>query len=296
MVRVLVIALCTLLAARAEADPIVWTGACDGGPALARAIEEQRGSPLVAAEGFRVEVDVVASDEQVASIDLVTADGIDHRDVRARDCATLVDAIALMVVLAFGEAPSPEVSDAILPTPQPIPAPPAVEEAPPGRAPAPSIGARVRVGGIAGTGALPGFGLGATGAASLQRSWLGLEGVLAVHPARETLGAEVELFTGALHGCGRLGAFDLCAGAALGRMTATGMSVPEPREATRRWSAIEAGARWRRSVTDRLGIVVAVDGQVALDRPRFVLDDGTLVYRPAAVGVEATFAVEVRLR
>jgi len=224
----------------------------------------------------------------------VRGGGMAERTVEAHDCAAVVEAVALVVGLAAESAPPPAP-----PPPAPIAHPDLVAATPP-VAPARHVALHART--VADAGAVPGGGLGvdagivaATGRLAAVASFDLFPRRFAAAPGATGAGVDIGLLGGTVEGCVRVGPPWLCAGAAAGRMRGRGVGVVGAQAASRVWAAAQVGIA--ADVPLRYGVRLTgeVDGLVGLTRPRFVLDDGTLLYRPAAVGVRALVGLEVRI-
>lgn len=298
-------ALAVLLVVSAEtaaaAGPILWAAPpeCGDQAELSRRIGEHLGRPLGDTDAIEAAVEVVRdaeTGEYRAEIQL----GEVARQVKAPDCAAVTEAVAFVIALAVQES-EPEQEPA--PERQPEPAPP-VEPAPrivtvaPRRNP---LDLRMRLDGEVAAGTLPGAGLGGGAAIAIGRAPFSIElGFAAYAPARapapgaDMAGADIDLISGRARLCGARGGWRICGGGAVGRMGGRGVGVEDPRSAVRRWSAVTVGGGWSRPLAGPLAIAVELDVGVAVERPRFTLDDGTLLHEPAPVGARLAVGIEAR--
>jgi hypothetical protein len=288
-----------LRAAPADAQPadsITWQGppGCADAAPLRAALAERLGRPLDA--GTRVAVAVTAEAGGLRAVpDLEAGAAPVHRELVAADCAEVVAAVAVVVSLAAAAAPPP-------PAPPPEPPPPPAEPAPamtgrrrPARpfaaARAWQLGGRLQVSAMAG--ALPEASIGAEAAAWL--AWRAAEAELAgawwptrraerfADGAEVPAAVDVGLTTASARLCGRAlaGGVRGCALGQLGRLRARGADVTEAREEHVRWTALGVSAAARVRVHRHLALTTSADLVRALDRPRFVLADGTTLFRPS---------------
>jgi hypothetical protein len=235
-------------------------------------------------DAYRAEVRILLRGGEVAA-----------RTVQAPDCTAVVDAVALVVGMAAESAPPPAP-----PAPPPAPRPALAAAASPEAPAARHLALRARTAGDAG--AMPGGGLGvdagvvvATGRLAGVASFDVFPRRFAAAPGTTDVGADIGLVGGSVEGCVRAGPPWLCAGGAMARMSGRGIGVVGSHSASRIWSAVQVGVAADLPLRHGLRLTGEVDGLVALTRPRFVLDDGTLLYQPAAVGVRVLAGLEVRI-
>ena len=159
----------------------------------------------------------------------------------------------------------------------------------------------LRAGGAGESGTLPRAAAGVEAALSVWRSRYGLELSGAYWPERAARpdgggpGALVGLWTSGARGCRAVSLAAVCAGGELGRMTGRGMDLPDQRVGSAWWGAL-SGSVWVRRSVGRAAIYAGIEGLVPVTRPRFQLDDDTLLYRPAALAARAMLGVELMLR
>lgn len=253
-----------------------------------------------------------------------------RRTLEGRDCATLTEAVALVVavqldavavaqVIASREAaPSleqvelPEVLEVAEPSsPAPTRSPaPALRASDSDSAPSPSRRPRPRA--IVGLAAAGELGILPRGAAAFELTgglgWpraslelgaltsLGPDGVSEQSPA---VGGRFRLFTGLVRSCGvpsqgRL-ALPLCGGLELGDLRAVGTGLQRPSTVNAWWVAVVASARPQWWVSPRFGVGALLDLVVPLRRHRFAIAEAGPVHEVAPVAVRLGVHVSVRL-
>jgi len=245
------------------------------------------------------------------------------RHITVEHCSEAADFVALTVVLAVNPDFSPL---AALDAPKSAPAPDAEAISPfgpntteepeePGRpAPAPrvpdkktplflSLGLRGEL--DSGTFPSPRGGVAIDGAVSWPHWFLSLSGAFYPPVQADAAGASgpiaFSLLAGRARGCYRFGRrsvrFGPCASAELGMMQAGQTSGHvDPPQATELWSAVSAGLQAELAVLPWLSPFGTVDATFPLTRPRFVLDDGTLVHRPSVVAFVGAIGVRFFLQ
>ncbi|MCW5808119.1 MAG: hypothetical protein KIT31_37555 [Deltaproteobacteria bacterium] len=291
--RTAVVLALLLMSVRGHAEPVRWTApeACGTVDALHARIAEMLELPL---DGLRADVAIARDDaagEFTAELEIASAVGTTRRRVRAPDCATVVEAIAFVLTLAAQEQEArkaPVVPRVVASDP-----PALGVEARPGPRPS-RLHVRTRGGGEVVLGVVPGTGVGAGARVEIRKGWLGVGlGVVGYLPVTAQVDGiaigEIDLVAARLRGCGHRGALRLCGGGEVGRLRGVGMET----SASRRWSALTVGVGWTHAFTPWLAAVIDVESGVALDRPRFTLDDGTLVHQPPPASARAAVGVEV---
>jgi hypothetical protein len=280
------------IAAPARADGIAWQApaACPDAAAV-RARIAQRIDPE---PDMPIAIDVAQlGSRYVAEVDL---DG-DVRTLASTRCDDLADAVAVIVARAASQhhaAPrrlamresEPEVTVAsVLEPPRPR---------------AWSIG--VRLSGVSGIGVIPEVGLGAELALTLRRHstlaelaatrWALSEAQLhAGAPAHVDVGLDVT----AMRVGWRSADMPLrgWASVEVGRMYGTGVSLANAQVGEGRWVAAGTGFGVAWPMTKWLRLVGSTEVMLALDRVRFSLSDGQVVYAPAPMSARATCGIEV---
>lgn len=304
--RAAIVAAGLLWSATVGAEPLTLTAPeeCGSVDELRLAVERDAGfawtEDLAVTAVVTIERDDVTS-EYRASLQIATGEGSSERQVSARECPAVLDAASFVIAQTMQEVradaePSP-----------PAPAAPApvihMEEPRERRPPAPPLGVRARFDVQSAVGAVPGVGLGLAGAIGVERRAASVEaGAEAYLPSRaeesgsSMAGADVRLIALRLRGCGALAAWRACGGGTAGWLHGQGVGLADARGATRRWSAVVMSLGWRRPIGSRLAITVELEGQVGVERPRFTLDDGTLLYRSAPVSARLAVGLEARIR
>jgi hypothetical protein len=158
----------------------------------------------------------------------------------------------------------------------------------------------VRTGGAGESGTLPRAAAGLELAVSAWRGRNGVELSGALWPERAGRadggpGARVGLWTAGARGCRAVAVIALCAGGELGRMAGRGMDLPGERAGAATWAAL-SGSVWVRRAIGRAALVGGVEGLVPVSRPRFELDDETLLYRPDPVAGRVMLGLELAIR
>lgn len=298
----------------AYAGPLTWDvpPSCPDRMALTQAIERRLGHSFTSGE-----VELVGAISQHAAapryrlqLEMTTGGRSQTHTLSAERCASLIDAAAILVVVAYMAAPEfPEAEPDTPKAPEPVPAAagqrvdPITEPALPNvddparlavvaepDAPGPLAarkgpGVLVRVHGGLEHGAVPG----ATGAVGLavgplwRRARLEVQGLYIVPglQERDANSVKLSLFTGAVVGCGRLGRnrleVPLCGGLELGgyRSIARGPGAPSGPGA-HVWMAgvVTAAVAWHAG--RRLTFMLALHGVASLYSPDFELDSGSL--------------------
>jgi hypothetical protein len=312
--RAAIVAAVLLWSGVAAADPLTLTAPeeCGGVDDLRNAIERDAGFPLTEILGLLADV-VIEHDELAveyrATLQITTGEGTAEREVRAHGCEAVLDAASFVIALAMqkvrGPVPPTSLSDELaagIPTPkeyvettEPVVVP--VREAPP------RVGVRAGLDLRSALGSVPGIGLGGAGTVAVERRAASIEaGFEAYLPTRADApgdgmaGADVRLLALRLRGCGELAEWRVCGGGAVGRLHGQGVGLTGARGASRRWSAIVAALAWRRPLGGRFALVVELEAEIGVERPRFTLDDGTLLFQPAPAAGRLAVGLELRLR
>jgi hypothetical protein len=79
----------------------------------------------------------------------------------------------------------------------------------------------------------------------------------------------------------------------VGRLQGTGVGVEDERTARARWIALGAGLGVGWPMSDHARLVGTFEIAVPLERPRFMLDQGSDLYRPGAAAARCAFGLEV---
>jgi hypothetical protein len=143
-------------------------------------------------------------------------------------------------------------------------------------------------------------GLAIDGAVSWPHWFLSLSGALYPAVEEELAGASgpiaFSLLVGRARGCYLFGRSSVrlgpCLSAELGAMQAGQTSGHvEPPAATELWSAVAAGLQGQVAVLPWLAPFATLDAAFPLTRPRFVLEDGTLVHQPSVVALACAVGI-----
>jgi len=169
-------------------------------------------------------------------------------------------------------------------------------------APAPLRGA-VALAVLADAGALPHAGLGLSLEGSLQFRRLRVVGIGALFASQQTLlpgsttGGDFQLAVGGVMACltQGLGRWTVlvCGGAEVGRLSAEGVGVNNPKLGAALWAAGRGDAGAVLSLGPRLALLLRGGVALPVTRPTFVLDGETPVHRPSSVTARATLGVEM---
>jgi hypothetical protein len=112
-------------------------------------------------------------------------------------------------------------------------------------------------------------------------------------------GGEFRLALGGLLACGerRFGALAAfgCGGFELGRLSAKGIGVHNPRFGDSGWQALRAELGGRYELVAGLGVLLRAGIALPLARRAFVLDDTETVHRPSSVALRALIGLELGL-
>jgi hypothetical protein len=230
----------------------------------------------------------------VAEVDL----GGDIRTLASARCDDLADAVAVIVARAASEHHAAPRRLAMREPEQPEVTVHSVLEAP--RPRAWTIGARLS--GVSGIGVIPEVGLGAELAITLRRHstlaelaatrWALSEAQLhAGAPAKVDVGLDVTAMRIGWRSENRplRGWMSVEAGTMYG----SGVSLANAQVGEGRWVAAGAGFGVAWPMTRWLRLVGTTEVMLALDRVRFALSDGQVVYAPAPMSARATCGIEV---
>ncbi|HTJ41514.1 MAG TPA: hypothetical protein VL463_05435 [Kofleriaceae bacterium] len=292
-----------VLAARAGAQPyevpetaVTWHAPteCGDGAELRRRVGGYLQHDLGAAP-FAI-VDVAAKDDGTYHAELhLGANGqVVERTVEGKDCTQVIDAVALVIGLA---AQSPDggaetnqfVDDVEL---HGIEAPPEVVTR--------RLGVRVR--GAVDVGTMPGGGAGLDAGLAFTHGRLAVIASVRWFPHRFSslegtpdAGVDVGLTGGAGEACVRVVGGWACAGGEVARISGAGMGLVDSRTNTSTWSAATLGIAGELALGARARFVVELGGYFATQRPRFVLDDRTVLYEPSLIGARLYTGIEATL-
>jgi hypothetical protein len=156
-----------------------------------------------------------------------------------------------------------------------------------------------------GTFPAPGGGLAIDGAVSWPHWFLSLSGALYPEVQENLAGASGPIAFSLLalraRGCYLFGSSSVrlgpCLSAELGTIQAGQTSGHiDPPHATELWSAVSAGLEAQLAVLPWLAPFAMLDASFPLTRPRFVLDDGTLVHQPSVVAFVGGVGIRLLLR
>ncbi|MBL9100371.1 MAG: hypothetical protein JNL82_05410 [Myxococcales bacterium] len=204
------------------------------------------------------------------------------------------------------EPPPAPASDPPAPAPaSEPPAPAATPTRPPAPAPARRLRGALRFAGGLGYGDLPGVGgtLRLTPALVWPRVRVELEALyMPVHRARfddrPDVGVDLQLAAAAVRGCPvfRRGIVELpiCAGLEVGAMYGRGVGLPLTDDGRLPWAALHLTPALLLVPHRRVAVFFAVEGVVALVRPRFVIEEVGAIYRAGGGAVRALVGVEAR--
>jgi hypothetical protein len=238
----------------------------------------------------------------------------DVRTLTSARCSELADAVAVIVArvasdaIAHGQthtahtvpvAPAPRVAVLDMPDPGSVDRPEPVVRGP--YVPRPwTIG--VRLGGISGIGVIPKVGLGAELAATVRIAdhlaeiggsrWLASAAQLHTGaPAK----LNIELDAATLRYGWRPPIMPLRAWVAVevGNMHSSGVQLPSAQLESGRWVAAGTGFGIAWQMTPWARLVGATETLLAIERVRFSLGDGIVVYAPSPMSVRATCGIEV---
>lgn len=299
----------------------------DGCPDEASVIAELEallGKPLAEQRGQRLTAIARVRQEPGGGWDLrlwtVGEAGTLHRSIKNDRCDMLARAGVLIAAMAIDPLALERMSDGAevaavaaeatpVPAsePPPIPAsepPPAPTPSPPPPAPRRLRGALRLAGGLA-YADLPGAGatLRLTPSLVWPRVRLELEAAyMPVHRARfdnrPDVGVDLQLAAAAIRGCPvfRRGIVEIpiCAGLELGAMYGRGVGLPLADDGRLLWAALHLMPALLLVPHRRVAVFFAVEGALALARPRFVIEDVGAIYRASPGAVRGLLGVEAR--
>ena len=210
-------------------------------------------------------------------------------------CDELTDAVAVVIARIAAEA-GPVAGELRAERAAVVPAVPVAPQA---------WGAGLRMLGLSGIGAMPGVSVGGEVSGYVRARWLvaelvgmsWLRSASVVHlgaPAR----IDVSLALAAL----RLGwgpehlPLRAWLGGEIGALRGAGVALDDPQVAAGRWIAVGTGFAVAWPMFTHARLVGAIELSVPLSRPRFVLPDGSEVYRPGPVAVRSGLGLEVGWR
>jgi hypothetical protein len=210
------------------------------------------------------------------------------REVEGKDCAQVIDAVALVLGLA-AQAPAATVTsgdDDALARPPPPPV---------GR----TLALRVR--GAADLGSIPGGGLGADAGLALTRGRLAvIASARWFAPRFATVrdtpgsGVDVSMRGGAAEACLHVTGAWACAGGELASIDGD-PHVIDPHASRSTWAAITAGLAGDIVLGARARVVLELGGYFAAQRPRYILDNGEEIYEPSLVGARVYAGIEATI-
>ncbi len=303
--RVVCLWLALLATARAEPrtdDALIWQApaTCPDAAGVRARIERRLGMPLERVHGVEVEITPDGS-AFVARIDLrgITVENT-IRTLSSARCDALTDAVAVIVARIAMEAnATPQETEYEMP-------PERIRREAPAPPPKPHpIGGGVRMLGVSGVGALPGVSVGVelAGYVRIHDAFVELAGARwSPTPKDLYVGAPARVDVG-------LGTIGLRGGwgpeklplrgwvvAELGVIEGAGQSLDDARVGAGGWFALGAGfgVAWPMSPHTRL--VGTVEAVAPLTRARFVLQDGSEVFRPGPATARCAFGLEVGWR
>jgi hypothetical protein len=299
-----------------RAAEVSWSGppSCDNRSYVLGQVESLSGRSLETIEGFSFEVTVKATDstwELVLVTRTTASDTPRERRLRGKSCSEVSDAAAVAITMALGGREEPEQPDANQPAaPGESEAP--SEPRPPESAPATRANAspssKTRVEGLLALHAL--VDAGSVGSAALgfdAAAGVALGQLRAIVELGYLLPNEVDL------DAGRGGTFELrsiaalacitkpfgsiagsgCGGYELGSMSGEGKGVADPHLGSALWQAVRLELGLGVPLAANLRAVLNAGVAVPVARPEFVLDEGEVVHRPAAVAFRARAGLEL---
>jgi hypothetical protein len=272
------------------------------------------------AEGESIRVDARTEVRAVvrrAATDRYTLDlharlpgGAVDRSISAERCDLLASAAALVIAVVLEPVVVLEAVEAKAVAPPPAKPPVVPPKPPPEPRPRTVLGGFVRATGLGAFGVLPRFGGGVAGAAGLRIVTTPLRAgrleVTALYEAPQRASAEanddaralLQLWTIGGRGCWapavRKVEFPLCGGAEVGVLRGQGVGLAQARTARQVWSAVHIGAAIAYAPIRWLALWDGADGYVAMQTPRFLIDDVGLVHRGRRGGVRIHAGLEFR--
>jgi hypothetical protein len=292
MARVLGVILLAVAPAAAEPElGLAWSApaGCPDAATMRARIEQRLGSSLDDVAVDRIAIAIERDgDALVARVDLREPE---PRTLKSASCDELADAVAVIVArIAAKRIAAREIA----------PAPAVVVRAPEPAAPARwSFGARLAT--VSGVGALPGVGLGGELDAFVRRGPLAAElGVTSwlAGTARDSIMND-QVTVGLSAAALRLGWRSPWPVAAwlvgeIGSMTAIGTTAYDDHRLTGQWLAIGAGVGVEWNIRRWVGLVGTFEALDTVDRTRFQLADGTIVFEPKRASARISVGAEVR--
>jgi len=160
----------------------------------------------------------------------------------------------------------------------------------------------VRVRGAADLGSIPGGGIGLDAGLAWTHGRLAVIASGRWFPRRfatlaDTPGAGVEVHTlgGAAEACFHVTGGWACAGGEAAAIDGEGVAFEGAQAERSLWTAVTAGLAGDVSLGHGARFVIELGGYFAMQRPRYVLDDGTLLYEPSQLGARLYAGVEQTL-
>jgi hypothetical protein len=292
----IIIVLATATSAHAQGDlGFAWQApaACPDASALRTRVEQRLGHPL-AETTISVDVEELGA-RYVAQVDLGDDD---VRTLTSARCDDLADAVAVVVARAAGEHRAAPTQVAVRDVDEPAPAVHAQVAAPHLR----TWSISARLSGVSGVGVIPEVGLGGEIAITLRRKsamaelaetrWAVSKAQLhGGGPAHVDVGLDVT----ALRIGWRSQQAPLRAWASVegGSMYGNGVELENASVGEGRWFAAGAGFGVAWPMTKWARLVGTTEVMVAVERVRFSLGDGTVVYAPSPMSARATCGIEL---
>jgi hypothetical protein len=275
---------------------------CPDVTSLRAQVDEQLGRPLVPSDQLAARITVEAEPGAYrARLEIVMGRRVFEREVSGGSCAGVTGAVALVLAMLVREAEStaPGPLPSFVSAEAPTVAAPVAPAARDRYVPSP-WSAAVRAALIADAGALPGAAGGA--GAAVAFGWNGWRAELygagwlarraRLDPA-SSAGADVSLLVTGLRGCVQRARRLLCAEAEMGRLSGSAVGVSDPRRASLPWTAAGLAVAFPSRLGAHLDGLLMVEGLAPLQRPRFVLDDGAILYQPAPLTLRVSLAVQI---
>jgi hypothetical protein len=236
--------------------------------------------------------------------------GAVDRSISAERCDLLASAAALVIAVVLEPVVVLETVETKAVAPRPATPPAPAPKPTPEPRPRTRFGGFVRATGVGAFGVLPRFGGGVAGAAGLRIVTTPLAAgrleVSALYEAPQRASADgmpearalLQLWTVGGRGCWapavRKVEFPLCAGAEVGVLRGEGVGLAQPRTARQVWSAAHAGGAVAYAPIRWIALWLGVEGYVAMQTPRFVVDDVGPIHRGRRGGVRIHAGLEVR--
>jgi hypothetical protein len=225
-----------------------------------------------------------------------------NRTLRSARCDELADAVAVVVARLATEARVRQQAE-VARRSEAIPRSPAVQAA--ARREPGMWGGGVRTLAMSGVGTLPGIGLGGELGVYVRRRSHFAELAAARwarSPAYLTAGAPGAVDVGLTAGVVRFGwsppdkYIRAWLGMEIGPMTGVGVALMEPQVGAGRWTAAGGGFGVIWPMFDRVRLVGAVEFMAPLEPVRFVLRDGSEIYRPSIAVARSSLGLEIGWR